>query len=83
MIHCNGIIHIVNDRNDRFDLDENPWILCASAGLNYRTPLPLAARAYIEQTRKNLTASHVIAENQPAKQAPERIAQTITKDRSE
>lgn len=48
------------------------------------TPLPLAARAYIEQLEKTLVHSHVIAENQPAKQAPERIAQNIlTKDRSE
>lgn len=48
------------------------------------TPLPLAAKAYIEQLEKTLVHSHVIAENQPAKQAPERIAQTIiTKDRSE
>ena len=48
------------------------------------TPLPLAARAYIEQLEKTLVHNHVIAENQPTKQAPERIAQNIlTKYRSE
>lgn len=41
------------------------------------TPLPLAARAYIEQLEKTLVNSHVIAEDQPAKQAPERIAQSV------